>query len=320
MLPPRQPAAAPLSTARTFAAQSMTFDAVKDRLLAKLEDRFDMSSSNRMPQSLLKQSLRQTTDQLADIEARGFAKADRDRLVEAVLNEFLGFGPLEELFRDAVVREIMITGPAAVIVRRDSAQWMPTSVRFRDEGHVRATLDKMASHADAVGPVMASMAAFDVKLPNGFRAVALTPPDALGLPATAVFVREKTIAQPSAKESSGSLPGLPTAPKSSPAAPKSTPAMTPASKPGSGLVTTPAPRGPESQQFGPLTRHRNRVLERILTKFASAGVHDVSRFDAAELQRIVTAYVTEYATAEKVYLNESDRDRLVLEVIAVLHQ
>ncbi len=315
MFPPRQPAAAPLSTPRTFAAQSMTFDAVKDRLLAKLEDRFDLSSSNRMPQSLLKQSLRQTADQLADIEARGFSKPDRDRLVEAVLTEFLGFGPLEELFGDALVREIMITGPAAVIVRRDSAQWMPTSVRFRDEGHVRATLDKMAAHADAVGPVMASMAAFDVKLPNGFRALALTPPDALGLPATAVFVREKTIPQPSAAKESGSRPGLPAAPKSNPAAP-----VAAAPKPGSGLVRTPAPRGPESQQFGPLTRHRNRVLERILTKFASAGVHDVSRFDATELQRIVSAYVVEYTKVEKVYLNEADTDRLTLEVLAALRQ
>ncbi len=311
MLPPRQPGAAPLSSPRTFVAQSMTFEAVKDRLIAKLEDRFDMSSSKRMPQSLLKQSLRQTADQLADIEARGFAKADRDRLVEAVLIEFLGYGPLEELFGDAAVREIMITGPASVIVRRDSAQWMPTSVRFRDDGHVRATLDKMATHADAVGPVMASMAAFDVKLPNGFRALALTPPDALGLPATAVFVREKTIPQPGAKEASGSFPGLPAAPKSNPPV---------AAKPGSELVRTPAPRGAESQQFGPLTRHRNRVLERILTKFASAGVHDVSRFDTAELQRIVSAYVTEYVAAEKVYLNDTDRDRLTLEAIAVLRQ
>jgi pilus assembly protein CpaF len=235
MFPPRQPAAGPLSTPRTFGAQSMTFDAVKDRLLAKLEDRFDMSSSNRMPQSLLKQSLRQTADQLADIEARGFSKPDRDRLIESVLNEFLGYGPLEELFGEAAVREIMVTGPGAVIVRRDAAQWMPTSVRFRDEGHVRATLDKMAAHADAIGPVMASMAAFDVKLPNGFRAVALTPPDALGLPATAVFVREKTIPQPTAKDSSGSHAGLPAAPKST----AQVPVAPPAPKPGSGLVRTP---------------------------------------------------------------------------------
>lgn len=318
MLPPRQPGAAPLSAVRTFTAQSMTFDAVKERLLAKLEDRFDMSSSKRMPQSLLKQSLRQTTDQLADIEARGFSKPDRDRLVEAVLNEFLGYGPLEELFGDTLVREIMVTGPGAVIVRRDSAQWMPTSVRFRDEGHVRATLDKMATHADPVGPVMASMAAFDAKLPNGFRALALTPPDALGLPATAVFVREKTIPQPgAAAEASGTRPGLPAAPKSNPALSAVPP---PAAKSGSGIVRTPAPRGPEPQQFGPLTRHRNRVLERILTKFASAGVHDVSRFDATELQRIVSAYVTEYVAAEKVYLSESDRDRLTLEVFAALRQ
>lgn len=283
----RKPGAAP---------QPMSFDAVKERLLAKLEDRVDLSASKRMPQSLLKQTIRQTADQLAEVEARGFAKPDRDRLVDAVLTEFLGYGPLEELFADPVVREIMLTGPGAVIVRRDSAQWLPTSVRFRDEGHVRATLDKMATHADPVGPVMASMAVFDVKLPNGFRAIALTPPDALQLPATAVFLRERTV--PGGAGSNPGLPGLP---------------------PGSKSAAAPAPRGPgDTQPLDPLMRHRNRILERLLTKFASMGLYDVSRLDPTELQRIVAAYVTEYATAEKVYLSDTDHGRLTLEVLTAL--
>lgn len=297
MLPSRPPGPPATGLRKAGAApQPMSFDAVKERLLAKLEDRVDLSASKRMPQSLLKQTIRQTADQLAEVEARGFAKPDRDRLVDAVLTEFLGYGPLEELFADPVVREIMLTGPGAVIVRRDSAQWLPTSVRFRDEAHVRATLDKMASHADPVGPVMASMAVFDAKLPNGFRAIALTPPDALQLPATAVFLRERT-----APGSNPGMPGLPPGSKA-PAAP-----------------AAPAPRGPgDTQPLDPLMRHRNRILERLLTKFASMGLYDVSRLDPTELQRIVAAYVTEYATAEKVYLSDTDHGRLTLEVLTAL--
>ena len=40
---------------------------------------------------------------------------------------------------------------------------------------------------------MTSIATFDMKLPNGFRAIAVIPPDALGQPAMAAFVRETAV-------------------------------------------------------------------------------------------------------------------------------
>jgi pilus assembly protein CpaF len=133
---------------------------------------------------------------VADLEARGFSKPERDRLVDEVLRELFGYGPLEELFAEAAVREVMVVGPTAVIVRRDLGQWLPTSVTFRDEAHLRATLDRIATHAEPVGPVMASMTLFDVRLPNGFRAVALIPPDALEQAAMVSFIREQTVPLP----------------------------------------------------------------------------------------------------------------------------
>src|SRR4051812_4450166 len=94
-----------------------TFETAKKRVLAKLEERLDMSASKRMPQSLLRQSLRQHAEQITAQEARGFAKSDRDRLVEEAISELFGYGPLEELFTDPAVREVMVTGPGTVIAR-----------------------------------------------------------------------------------------------------------------------------------------------------------------------------------------------------------
>ncbi|MBY0458424.1 MAG: hypothetical protein K2V38_13875, partial [Gemmataceae bacterium] len=118
------------SPSGSFPVQA-AFEAVKKRVLAKLEERLDMGSSKRMPQSLLRQSLKQQAEQIADLEARGLGRADRDRLVEEVMSEMFGFGPLEELLGDPTVREVMVTAPNIVIVRKDAAQWMPTSVQFR---------------------------------------------------------------------------------------------------------------------------------------------------------------------------------------------
>ena len=305
------------------------FDAVKTRVLAKLEDRLDMSASKRMPQSLLRQSLRQQAEQVAEQEARGMPRPDRDRVVDEVLAELLGYGPLEELFADPAVREVMVTGPGTVIARRGQGQWLPTSVKFRNEDHVRATLDRIATHADAVGPVMASMTVFDMRLPNGFRALAVIPPAALSQPATAAFLREVTIPVPVAvpKEAGAAFPNGSATGSTSSGTLKTVPGSVYASPrvPGSGLIAAPSPRtGPtESPAPGandPLTRHRTRILERLLSKFASLKVYDVARLDINELRKVITAYIREYCEVEKVYISDTDQGRLMLEILTLLRR
>jgi hypothetical protein len=225
----------------------------------------------------------------------------------------------------------MVTGPAAVIARRDQGQWLPTSVKFRDEKHVRATLDRIATHADSVGPVMASVALFDMKLPNGFRVLAVIPPDALGHPATVAFVRESPFPVPPAAGASSAAPNVsPTGSTShSTLRTVANSATTSPRAPGSGLVATPAPRtgateaSLSSTNLGapdPLARHRFRITERLLAKFASLKVYDLTRFDQNELRKVIGAYVSEYADEEKVYLSDTDQGRLTLEILTSLRR
>ncbi|MBP3959545.1 hypothetical protein J8F10_30240 [Gemmata sp. G18] len=293
--------------------------------MSKLEDRLDMSSSKRMPQSLLRQSLRQHAEQITDQEARGFAKADRDRLIEEALAELMGFGPLEELFADPGVREVMVTGPGTVIARREHGQWLPTSVKFRDEGHVRATLDRIAAHAEPVGPVMTSITLFDMRLPNGFRAIAVIPPDALDQPATASFLRDSAPSIPMAsKDTSGAFPGLPATGSTSHGTLKTISGPTPGSRSGSGITAIPAQRVPSEPPASgisdPLARHRVRILERLLSKFAALKVYDVTRLEVTELRKVISAYIREYGETEKVYLSETDQGRIMLEILTSLQR
>lgn len=343
MLPQRPSASTYLSAGRKSGPIGFApapFDVVKKRVLAKLEERLDMGSSKRMPQSLLRQSLKQHAEQIVEQEARGFAKPEKDRLVEESLRELFGYGPLEELFIDPAVREVMVTSPNVVIARRDLGQWLPTSVKFRDEEHVRATLDRIATHAEPVGPVMASMTLFDVRLPNGFRAVALIPPDALGLPATVSFLRESTIPVPTAppsgitKDASATHPALPATGSASHAALKAAPTSNPglprpgsitaSPRPGSGTITTPAPRAPgeppPSVLIDPMVRHRARILERLLSKFAALKVYDISRLDITELRKVISAYIREYTETEKLYISDADQGRLMLEILTSLQR
>lgn len=330
MVPPRplSPSVSAGSTARWGGTPAASSEMAKKRVLAKLEDRLDVSSSKRMPVSLLRQSLRQQAETLLEHELPALSKTDRDQLVEDILRELFGYGPLEELFADPQVREIMVTGPATVIARREQGHWLPTSVKFRDDKHFRSILDRMAAHAEAVGPVMASVATFDMRLPNGFRALAVIPPEALEqspmlsllreAPAAAGLAsREATTAQPAASPTGSASPGvLKAVPGSTLASPR---------QPGSGLITTPAPRSRASDQplsgiHDPLLRHRQRILERLLNKFASLGLYDIQKLEVSELQKIITAYVAEYTVVEKIYLSDTDQGRLILEILTSLRR
>lgn len=310
---------------------SQSFEVLKSRVLAKLEDRLDPSTSKRMPSSLLRQSIRQHAEQVAEQEARGQGRPERDRLIDAVLSELLGYGPLEELFKDPTVREIMVTGPQAVIVRRDQGQWLPTSVKYRDEEHVRWSLDKIGTHSDPIGGALNSLNLFDLQMPNGFRVVAIIPPLALGQPATASFIRTEAApasSEPLAAATSGSSPRLPSISSISSAAAtnRSVPGTITASpRPGSGFVNTPPPRTSSSDStvtngIDHLARYRTKIIERLISKMASLGVFDLQKVELTELRRVVTAYVREYVEKEKIYLSETDQCRLMLEILNAMQR
>jgi pilus assembly protein CpaF len=306
-----------------LSSYGQSFDAVKRRVLAKLQDRLDLGASKRMPVSLLRQSLRQQAEQVTEQEGRMLPLIERERIIEDVLGELLGYGPLEELFADSTVREVMVVGPAAVIVRRDTVQWFPTSVKFRDEMHLIATLDKIAAHAEPVGPVMPSVALFDVRLPNGFRALAIIPPEALGQPATISFLREPNVSLPPlVKEPAGSNPNLSISGSTSAAARLGGPgSITASPRPGSErtLAPTARPSPLESPMSGdPLAKHRQRVLERLTAKMAALKIFDLTKVEIAELRKVVAAYIVEYCEFEKIYLSDPDQGRLMLQILTAM--
>ena len=106
MVPPRQSGSyAPVPTAARKSGPipypgTQSFELAKTRVLAKLEDRFDPTASKRMPPALLRQSIRQHAEQIAEQEARGLSKPERERLIDEALAELL-WDPLESTCRHA---------------------------------------------------------------------------------------------------------------------------------------------------------------------------------------------------------------------------
>ena len=296
-----------------------------------------------MPSSILRQGLRAYAEQLTELEGSRLPKADRERLVDEVLAELLGYGPLDELFRDPAVREVMVTGPNVVLVRRDTAGWVPTNVRFKDEAHLRAALDRLATHADPVGAVTASVNLFDLKLPNGFRAVAVIPPDAVGQSPRVAFVRVEAnppllAAEPLKPATSRLLASATTRPlsKSDSAATTRSPLESASAataragsdsaahaKPPSVSRMTP-PGRPSPLEFtpsrDPIQVYRKLITERLYTKLAQHGLYDLARVDDVELRKILAAFIAEYCTQERLYFSDDDQARMLLEIMVSMRR
>ncbi|HET7170145.1 MAG TPA: CpaF family protein [Gaiellales bacterium] len=102
-----------------------------------------------------------------------------ERLVEEVVDDAVGLGPIEPLMRDPTVTEVIANGPAAVYVER-AGRLTREPIRFRDGEHLRQVIERVVGaggrRIDAGSPMV------DVRLPDGSRVNAVLAPLALDGP------------------------------------------------------------------------------------------------------------------------------------------
>ena len=99
--------------------------------------------------------------------------AERERLIEEVLDEVFGLGPLEPLLKDPSISDILVNGFDNVYVER-GGRLVETNVRFKDQAHVRMIIDRIVSNIgrriDDSSPIV------DARLGDGSRVCAVIPP------------------------------------------------------------------------------------------------------------------------------------------------
>ena len=301
------------------------------RAHARLAERFDPTKTRHKPLSILRQEARRLLDQYFEVEWAALAKPDREKLIEEILTEAPGFGPLEELFRDDATKEIMVIAATQIIAKKPEG-WLPTSVRFRDAGQLRSYLARIAESGEALVPTPVASGGFDVKLANGFRVLAVLPPEILDQPPLVLFVRGEPLPMPPEASSvmmSTLRRNLPSGVIQSPLPASPSGAIpTPSPRAASGSIAFPPPR-PSAVAAPPVrpvetpdpqARLKQRVTERIIAKCAAAGVYDLSVIPSGELQRVIHAHVLEIAMLDRIHIEESAKERMVLEILANMNR
>ncbi len=174
-----------LQTSRT-AEQSKQdeFEVIKRRIHSRLVDKLDLSRVGEMKGDALKREIRLVVEHLCDAENTLLNRSERDRIVDEVLDETFGLGPLEFLLKDPSISDILINGPKNIFVER-RGRLEKTEVEFRDNAHLMQIIDRIVSRVgrrvDETSPMV------DARLEDGSRVNAIIPP--LALDGAAVSIR-----------------------------------------------------------------------------------------------------------------------------------
>jgi pilus assembly protein CpaF len=170
-------AAAQPATGGRRRAESDRYDELKasvhNELLVQLGPQlYDANLS----QSELEAKVRTALIDVMAAESRPLTAADRQRITQEIADDILGYGPLEPYLRDPDVAEVMVNGPFDIWLER-RGKLERVEGKFKDEAHLRRTIDKIVSRigrrVDEAAPMV------DARLPDGSRVNAVIPPLAL---------------------------------------------------------------------------------------------------------------------------------------------
>ena len=172
--PPRAAVNGPAST-RNFE--------LKSEIHRKLIGVLHLDRVSSIPKDRVRTEIGRVVEGLLDEERVPMTTAEQNRIVEEVLDEVLGLGPLEPLLKEPTISDILVNGPNKVYIER-AGKLALTAVRFKDNAHLLHIIEKIVSQVgrriDEANPVV------DARLLDGSRVNAIIPPLALDGPALSI--------------------------------------------------------------------------------------------------------------------------------------
>jgi pilus assembly protein CpaF len=173
----REPSALGRPAARH--AFSTELQELKFRLHRKLLDRIKLEALSSVPSERVRAEIRLAVVKLVDEERVPLSLMEKERLIDEVLDEVFGLGPLEPLLEDPTISDILVSTHKLVYVERGGKLYR-TPVQFKDDAHLQRIIEKIVSRVgrriDESSPMV------DARLPDGSRINAVIPPVAVDGP------------------------------------------------------------------------------------------------------------------------------------------
>ena len=166
------------------AGNSPEYEEIKRALHNELLDSLDFEEVGNTPKDELYIRLRATLTERVEGRNLPLNRMERERMVQEILDNILGLGPIEPLVRDPAVSDILINGPKHVFVDR-KGKLIRTNVQFDDNRHLMQIIERIVvavgRRVDEQNPMV------DARMADGSRFNAIIPP--LALDGAAVSIR-----------------------------------------------------------------------------------------------------------------------------------
>ena len=160
------------------------FERIKEELHNELIESLDFEEAGQVSHAELTDRLRQTLTDRVEQRNLPLNRMEREKLVDELIDNILGLGPLEALLRDPDVSDIMINGPKTIFVER-KGKLVKTNITFNDGKHLLQIVDRIVAavgrRVDEQNPMV------DARMSDGSRFNAIIPP--LSLDGAAVSIR-----------------------------------------------------------------------------------------------------------------------------------
>ncbi len=156
---------------------AVRFQKIKAEIHTRIVETLDLSRLNTWKPDRLRHEVRTLADHLSKAAPKeALNDAERLRMVEELLDEVFGLGPLEPLMRDPTISDILVNGPRTVYIERKGKLEL-TDIIFADDAHVMMIIQRIAAKIGRRADEMAPMV--DARLPDGSRVNAIVPPVSL---------------------------------------------------------------------------------------------------------------------------------------------
>lgn len=163
----------------TRSASTLEYQQLKFTIHRKLLERINLDRLAALSEDQMRTEVRVAVAHLVNAEETPLSMSEKERIIDEVLDEVFGLGPLEPLLQDPEVSDILVTTPHLVFVEKNG-KLLRTPVEFKDNAHLIRIIEKIVSRVgrriDESSPMV------DARLPDGSRVNAVIGPVAVDGP------------------------------------------------------------------------------------------------------------------------------------------
>jgi len=162
---------------------------LKEKVRYRLKEHSHIFTNEKINEQELRFTVARIVEEIRIRERLQLDENGSKKIIDELIDEFMGFGPLKALLEDKAVTEIMVNGPKKVYVEKEGRMLL-SDITFENNQHLLYIIQKILMptrrHVDELSPFT------DVSLPDGSRVNIIIPPVSLSGPVITIrkFIKD----------------------------------------------------------------------------------------------------------------------------------